>query len=124
MESPSLLNSLRGFADGLVGSAHDRLELLAVELQEEKYRLIQVFIWISAMVLLAVLGLVFISFAVVLFFWDTARLAAVCGLAVAYVLAFIASIIGFRRCLKSHPKPFAATVAEFQEDRTCIRAEH
>jgi uncharacterized membrane protein YqjE len=124
MESPGLLNSLRGFADGLVGSAHDRLALLAVELQEEKYRLIQVFIWISAMVLLAVLALVLLSFAVVLLFWDTARLAAVCGLAVAYVLGFVAALIGFRRCLKSHPKPFAATVAELREDRTCIRAEN
>jgi uncharacterized membrane protein YqjE len=30
-----LLGSVRAFADGLLGSVHDRVELLAVELHEE-----------------------------------------------------------------------------------------
>ena len=63
--SSGLLGSLRGFADSLIGSAHDRLELLAVELHEEKYRLIQIFIWISAIVFLVMLATVFASFALV-----------------------------------------------------------
>src|SRR5207248_1856103 len=48
--SSGLLGSLRGFADGLLGSVHDRVELFSLELHEEKHRLVQILIWISAIV--------------------------------------------------------------------------
>ena len=121
--SSGLLGNLRGFADGLIGSAHDRLELLAVELHEEKYRLIQIFIWISGIVFLAMLAVVFASMALVVILWDTARLTVVCSLAAVYIVALVVLIIGFRRYLKRQPKPFAATLSELREDRECIRAE-
>lgn len=122
--SSGLLGNLRGFADGLIGSAHDRLELLAVELHEEKFRLIQIFIWISGIVFLAMLAMVFISFAVVVVLWETARIAAICSLAGLYVAGLIAAVVGFRRYLRAQPKPFAATLSELREDRECIRAEN
>jgi len=119
-----LLGSLRGFADGLIGSAHDRLELLAVELHEEKHRLIQIFIWISAIVFLAMLAVVFASMALVFLLWETSRITVVCSLAGGYIVAFVAAVMGFRRYLKRQPKPFAATLGELREDRECIRAEN
>jgi uncharacterized membrane protein YqjE len=118
-----LLGSLRGFADGLIGSVHDRFELLAIELHEEKHRLIQILIWISAIVVLALLALVFVSFALVVFFWDTARVAVVGGLAAAYVGGLVALILGFKRYLARMPKPFEGTLQELREDRACIRPE-
>jgi uncharacterized membrane protein YqjE len=123
--SPSgLLGHLRGFADSLIGSAHDRLELLAVELHEEKHRLIQIFIWISAVVFLAMLAMVFVSMALVVLFWDTARVTVVCSLAGGYFAAVIAAVLGFRRYLKRQSKPFSATLGELRADRECIRAEN
>jgi uncharacterized membrane protein YqjE len=119
-----LLGSLRGLADGLIGSAHDRLELLAIELHEEKHRLIQIFIWISAIVFLAMLAMVFASMAIVVLFWETARVAVVCSLAGIYIAALVATAQGFKRYLKRQPKPFAATLSELREDRECIRAEN
>lgn len=119
--SSGLLGSLRGLADGLLGSAHDRLELLTVELHEEKYRLIQTFIWISSIVFLAALALVFVSFALVVLLWDTARMAVVASLAIAYVGGLIATVIGFKNYLKRQPRPFAGTLAELRNDRACIR---
>jgi uncharacterized membrane protein YqjE len=119
-----LLGSLRGLADGLIGSAHDRLELLAVELHEEKHRLIEIFIWISAIVFLAMLAMVFASLAIVVLFWESARVAVVCSLATLYIGALIAVAVGFKRYLKRQPKPFAATLSELREDRECIRAEN
>lgn len=119
-----LLGSLRGFADGLVGSVHDRIELLSVELHEEKHRLIQIAIWISAMVILALLALIFASIAVLVVFWDTARVGVVVGLASAYTAGLVGVVLGFRRYLARQPKPFAATLNELREDRACIRAEN
>lgn len=121
--SPSLLSSIRGFADGLVGSVHDRIELLAIELQEEKHRLIQIAIWISAVVLLASLAIVFASVALLVAFWETARVPIAIGLAGAYVLGLVAVVIGFRRFLARQTRPFAATLGELKEDRACIREE-
>jgi|SRR5687767_2630293 uncharacterized membrane protein YqjE len=122
--SSGLLGSLRGLAENLLGSAHDRLELLAVELHEEKQRVIQIFIWITAIVFLAMLALVFVSLAIVVLLWDTARVAVVCGLAGLYTVAFVGVVVGFRSYLKRQPKPFAATLSELREDRACIRAEN
>jgi uncharacterized membrane protein YqjE len=121
--SPGLLGSLRGLADGLLGSAHDRLELVAIELHEEKYRLIQIVIWISAIVLLALLTLVFVSFALVVVLWETARVTAVCSLAGVYLAALVGVIFAFRRFLDKQPKPFAGTLAELRNDRECIHGD-
>jgi uncharacterized membrane protein YqjE len=121
--SSGLLGSLRGFAEGLLGSVYDRVDLISIELQEEKHRLIQILFWVGAIVVMGLLAIVFASFAVVILLWDTARIAAVCGLAVLYVGALLGAIVGFRRYLARQPRPFAATLNELQEDRECIRPE-
>jgi uncharacterized membrane protein YqjE len=123
--SPSgLLGSLRGFADGLLGTIHDRVELLSIELHEEKYRLIQIFIWISATVFTGMLAIIFASLVIVYCFWETARLPVLASLAGVYLAAFVGVVIYFRRFLSGQPKPFAATLGELKEDRACIRPEN
>jgi uncharacterized membrane protein YqjE len=122
--SSGLLGSLRGFADGLLGSVHDRVELLSIELHEEKHRLVQILIWISAIVFSALLAVIFASFALVVWLWDTARLPVLVGLAIAYTVALVVTIAFFRRYLARMPRPFAATLNELHHDRTCIRAEN
>lgn len=116
-----MLGSVRSFADGLLASMHDRLELLAIELHEEKHRLVQILMWTSAIMFLAILATIFASLVLVVIFWDTARVAVVCGLAVVYIGALVAAIVGFRRYLARQKKPFAATLRELREDRECIR---
>jgi uncharacterized membrane protein YqjE len=122
--SAGLLGSVRAFADGVLGSVHERIELLAVELHEEKHRLVQIFIWISSIVFLAMLATVFASLAVVVLYWDTARVQVVCLLAAAYAVALVAVVFGFRRYLKRQPRPFSATLNELKQDRECIRPEN
>lgn len=117
------LGSLRSLGDGLLGSVQDRLELFSVELQEEKFRLIQVFTWISAAVFSALMVVTFASLTLVFAFWETARLAVLGGLTALYGGAFLLIVIAFRRYLKRQPKPFAATLQEVHQDRLCIRNE-
>ena len=119
--SSGLLGSVRAFADGVLGSVHDRIELLAVELHEEKHRLVQIFIWISAIVFLAILATFFASLAIVVLYWDTARIQVVSLLAAAYTIGLVAAVVCFRRFLKRQPRPFSATLNELKQDRACIR---
>lgn len=116
-----ILGSLRAFCDGLLASGAQRLELLSVELQEEKLRLIQIFMWISAVVFTGMMAITFASLVLVYAFWESARLAVLGGLALFYAVTFIAVIIAFRRYLARQPQPFAATISELGADRACIR---
>ena len=118
------LDSLRTLGDGLLATVQDRLELFAVELQEEKFRLIQTFIWISAAVFTGMMAITFASLTLVYLFWDSARLAVLGGLTVFYSATLLVCIVAFRRYLARQPDPFAATLHEIGEDRACIRNAH
>lgn len=115
------MTALRALGDGLLASGQERLELFSVELQEEKFRLIQVFIWISAAVFTGMMAVTFASLTLVYFFWESARLGVLGGLAVFYAGIMLAIIIAFRRYRARQPAPFAATLHEIEEDRACIR---
>jgi uncharacterized membrane protein YqjE len=115
------LSSFRTLGDGLLATVQDRLDLLSVELQEEKFRLIQTFIWISAAVFTGMMALAFASLTLVYFFWASARLAVLGGLTVFYAGALVAIIVAFRRYIARQPSPFTATRQEIGEDRSCIR---
>jgi len=121
--SAGFLHSLRALGDGLLATVQDRLELFSVELQEEKFRLIQMFVWISAAVFTGMLAVTFASLTLVYLFWDTARLAVLSGLTVFYAGALVAIIIALRRFIARQPQPFSATREEIGEDRACIRNE-
>ena len=117
------LSSLRSLGDGLMAGVQDRLGLFSVELQEEKFRLIQTFIWISAAAFAAMMTLTFASLTLVYLFWESARLAVLGGLTVFYAGALVVVIFAFRRYLARQPNPFTATLHEIAADRACIRTE-
>jgi len=119
--STGFVTALRALGDGLLASGQERLELFSIELQEEKFRLIQVFIWISAAVFTGMMAVTFASLTLVYFFWESARLAVLGGLAIFYAGIMLAIIIAFRRYRARQPVPFAATLSEIEEDRGCIR---
>ncbi len=115
------LHSFRVLGDNLLATVQDRLELFSVELQEEKFRLIQTFVWICAAVFTGMMAIVFASLTLVYFFWESARLAVLGGLTLLYTGALVAILLALRRFLASQPIPFAATRQELGEDRACIR---
>lgn len=119
-----LLGSVRKLGDGLLALVQDRLALFSVELQEEKFRLVQTFIWISAAVFTGMMAVTFASLTVVYLFWESARLAALGGLTLLYSGALVAIVVAFRRYLARQPKPFSATLQEIAEDRACIRTKN
>ena len=117
------VGSLRSLGDGLLAVVQDRLKLVSIEVQEEKFRLIRTFVWISAAVFAGMLTITFASLTLVYLFWETARVAVLGGLTALYAGALTVIIVAFRRYLARQPNPFAATLHEIGEDLACIRTE-
>ncbi|MCX6936391.1 MAG: phage holin family protein [Verrucomicrobia bacterium] len=124
LSSAGFMGALRNLCEGLIASVEQRIALLSAELQEEKLRLIQIFIWISAVVFSGMMAITFASLLLVYLFWESARLWVLGGLAGLYAAVFVAVLIAFRRYLSRQPQPFAATISELAEDRACILAKN
>jgi uncharacterized membrane protein YqjE len=116
--------ALRMLADGLLAGVQDRLELFSLELQEEKFRLIQIFVWISAAIFAGVMAITFASLTLVYLFWENARLTVLTSLTAGYAGIFVAIVLAFRRYLARQPRPFSASLQEIKSDRACIRTEN
>lgn len=122
-DSQGFLGSLRNLGDGLLASVEDRVGLVSLELKEEKFRMIQTFFWICAVVFSGAMAVTFASLALVYLFWESARLAVLASLALVYSGALVLIIVAFRRYLARQPQLLAGTLRELREDRECIRTK-
>lgn len=109
--------ALERLAEGALGLLRTRAELAAVELAEERERLLR-----RTALLLG--GVVTLAFAVLLaglfviaLFWDTHRLGAIACVALFYTLAGGLMIARAKSIGSQAPTPFAATLAELERDR-------
>ncbi|MGA2693242.1 MAG: phage holin family protein [Opitutaceae bacterium] len=119
--APGFLGTLRHLGDSLISGLQDRMALIAIELHEEKFRLIQIFFWVSAILSAGLMAITFASLTLVYLFWDSFRLEVLGGLALLYSVAFGWIVVSFRRYLRRQPRLLASTLQEFASDRSCIR---
>ncbi|MGD0060135.1 MAG: phage holin family protein [Verrucomicrobiia bacterium] len=118
--SDGLLSSLRRLIDTGLGLAQTRLELLSVELQREKNRLIEVLVWILIAVVLGLVALILVSFTLVVLFWDSARVVVLVLLCVLYVGGAIWAVQRARKILKQSRTPLKDSIEELKKDRACL----
>jgi uncharacterized membrane protein YqjE len=116
--SPGLLRSLRTILGRLVATLHTRAELLAVELQEERYRMIELLLLAGAALLLGGLALLLLSVTLILIFPPTARVYVAAVLVLLY--AFGAGFILWRIKHKLRDEPFSETVGQLKKDWECL----
>jgi uncharacterized membrane protein YqjE len=98
-----------------------RLELIGIELQEEKERLIGVLFLGLAAMMLAMMALISLTVLIAIFFWDTYRWQALGGITVLYVVIAIACGLRARSNLRDAPNLFDETLSEFRKDRDTFR---
>ena len=115
-----ILEKLRSIVDGGLALAENRLEVFAVELREEKCRLVEMFIWASAVVVFGMMALTLLTFVVVVLLWDNARVPALGILSGLYLLAAFLAWRGLHARL-SNSAAFSGTLAELRKDRECLR---
>jgi uncharacterized membrane protein YqjE len=115
-----LTASLADFGESLIGTLQERIELVSVELQEERLRLVQLIIWLSVAVFTGVVTLSFATLTIVYLFWESARLGVLAGFTLFYGALLAWAIVVLRRSF-SQPRPFDSTIKTLTEDRECIR---
>ena len=118
---PRLANSLRGLLDTGLATAQTRLELLAVEAQEEKLRLTALLFNTMLSAVFLGFGMVFLAAFLTVLLWDDHRLLAL-GLGTVVLLA--AGILTARnaaREAKRGSRLFAASLGELARDREALR---
>jgi uncharacterized membrane protein YqjE len=109
--------------ESVLALARNRVELFALEWQEEKLRLLNLLIWVSVAVTLGVAGLLVGLGALALWLWSVAGYPGLVGLALTLVGAALGLVWGLRRRLQCEPAPFTETVAEFRKDGECLKKD-
>ena len=115
-----LLGSVRRLLDNGIGAVHDRVELLSIEIQQEKLRLIHILLWISGAVVSGIMAIAFFSFTLVYLCSPRFRPAVLIGLTLAYAVATLLIGLLVRHRLSQQPPIFSATVEELNRDRSCL----
>jgi uncharacterized membrane protein YqjE len=116
-----LLHSIRHLAGNLLGAAQTRLEIFSTEFEEERVRLEQMLLVALAAAFCLAMGIALCVALIVIYYWDTHRLAAVGILAAAFLGAGVALGLILRAEAKNRPKPFAVTRSELAKDRAMLR---
>jgi uncharacterized membrane protein YqjE len=98
----------------------NRLELVTLELQEEKLLLIRAFTRSLLAVLLAVLAVGMLTFAAVYFTPQEWRGTVIIALCVVLVLAAAGSALALVSAVKAMGKPLARTIEELRRDREAL----
>jgi uncharacterized membrane protein YqjE len=117
----ALLAAAGRIATTLVAMVGTRLELAAVEFQEDARRLLGYLAWSLLAVFLAAGAILLGALFVILLFWDSYRLQAVAGMAAVLGVGAIAIVTGVRAKLHSQTPLFAATLAELRDDIAYLR---
>lgn len=118
-KSAGILASGKRLVATLLSIARNRLELLAVELQEERARLFEALLLVAGVVVFATLTLAMLSLAVIAALWREHRVAALAGLGFFYLAAALLTYWRLQHRLKNWTV-LSGTMAELEKDKACL----
>lgn len=97
-----------------------RAELLAVECQEERLRLLDLLVTALGLLLLGTMGVLFATVTIILLFPAAVRLYVTAGFAVLYVLAATGAWFSLKQALKR--QPFVESIDQIKKDRVWLES--
>ena len=114
-----LFASAKRLAGLTLATAHNRIELFAVELQEEKCRFVQAVLLTASAIALGVSALTLITITLVVLLWENGRIPVLCTLSGLFIIGSCLVVRSLRKCLASGPG-FKGTLRELERDRACF----
>jgi uncharacterized membrane protein YqjE len=121
-ESPGVLETFHRLVATILAVLQNRLELLAVELQEERLRLCKALLLTAAVVALGFVTAALAAFALAILAWDKYG---VLGVAALSGLGLTSTFLAYWRLrvhLMNWPL-FSSTLAEMKKDRACLESK-
>jgi uncharacterized membrane protein YqjE len=115
----SLLDPIWRLLDTGLATAQNRLELFRVEAREEKIRIFQIILLVSALIILGTLALALATFAIAIVVWQSGALIVLPCVIAAYAIGAGMAWRALRARLNGEG-PFAASAEELRKDRECI----
>ena len=122
-EQRGLFASTKGLLGTGVTLLHNRLELLGVELAEERVRLVSLFAYGGAAFLCIAAGLIFLAIFLTVLLWESNRLLALGVFSALFLGAGIASLALSMSLARSGSKLFSASLAELRKDREDLTSD-
>ncbi len=119
---PRLLASLRQLALTALAMAHTRLALAGVELEEELQRLVGLLLGLLGLLVFGLLGVLMLTFTVVLAVDAGQRVVVMAGFAAVYLGLAGCFVWRVQRMLATRPPFLQATLAEVARDRDALQA--
>ena len=118
--SGGLFASLKSTAGGLLAIVQTRLELLAVDVAEERERLLALLVLALVALFCLGVGIVLLALLIVVALWESNRLVALGGLIAFFLLTGAA--VGWLALarVRSAPKLFGASISELERDRKAL----
>ena len=118
----ALLGSVRQLGATSVLLLRQRLELVALDAEEQLLHLGALLVRAFAAALMAALALAALAAAATIYFWGNGRLAVLLLFTLAFAAGAWALARGVAQALQAKPAPLAATLAELQRDVEALRA--
>ena len=98
-----------------------RLELLAIEVQEEKERIAAMLAWAVVTAFLAGFAMVFVALFVTVALWDSHRLLALSGFSALFLGLALWSVLRLRQLMAMGSSLFHSSIAELRDDSRALR---
>jgi len=118
---PGLVDSLSRLGRSGLALLRTRLEILGTELEEERIRFARLALAVAAIAFcLQMAVLLFVMFMVV-FLWETHRLATLGGFGVFFLAAGVIGMLVLKRRLARRPKMFASSLGELVKDEERLK---
>jgi uncharacterized membrane protein YqjE len=111
-------SSFRKMGGIIAAILQNRADLLAVELQEEKYRLVEVLILVGIALALGMMALFVFTGVIIFAVPEAYRLWVACGLGVFYLLGIFALWSRIKKLLQN--QPFPETIDQIKKDWECL----
>jgi uncharacterized membrane protein YqjE len=112
--APGLATLLQRVGRTTLGALHNRAELLSVEWQEEKARLVKLLVWSLGLLVLALLAIGMITATVIVLVPEDYRVWALGGFSLLYAGGAVAAFIMLKSLLKK--EPFCESIEQVRKD--------
>lgn len=115
-----LASSLRSLLGNSLALLQTRLELLSIEAQEERVRLLSLVTYGALAFVLLSFGLMFFALLLTVLLWDSHRLLALGIFTAIFLTGGAIALVAMLRQARTPSKLFAASIAELAQDRAAL----